>query len=350
MADIIVAPLEERHFDKWSELVSTSEEGSVYSLPAYLEVLCRATGGRFQVLGAMRGEELVGGVATYEERHPYGDALTNRPLLYYNGVVLRSYDTRYPSEVVSRRIAAMYALAGHLSRTAHARVILHNRAVLDVRPFVAHGWTARPAYSYVVPIDDLRAAWDRVAQNLRRLITRAEQHGITVSDDEDFDAFFALHNQVHERKDAPLYLPKQAFQAYFAELHARGLCRLFLARMPDGRAVAGQLVLLGAHAVSHTVCAGSDAATMNLGTTPFLRWKAFERLSALGYRANDLTDAALNSVTRFKSQLGGTLVTNMVVVRPPALRYRVHQGWRQGRIRAQMLAMGAARRVLGRRS
>jgi hypothetical protein len=66
-------------------------------------------------------------------------------------------------------------------------------------------------------------------------------------------------------------------------------------------------VILGKHEVSHSVSAAADPKYLKTGATAFLRWKVFEALSALGYKANDLTDAALNSVAHFKSQLGGTL-------------------------------------------
>lgn len=74
--------------------------------------------------------------------------------------------------------------------------------------------------------------------------------------------------------------------------------------------------------MSHTVAAAFDAEYMQLGATAFLRWNAFEHLSRLGYEANDLTDATLNPVTHFKSQLGGDLKTNLVLVYPDSLRYK----------------------------
>lgn len=314
--ELQVRALAEHEYDAWNQMVERSAEGSLYATPDYLIALCRATGGTFKILAALRGEEIVGGVPLYEQRGPAGPIVHNRLLLYYNGLVLREYDTRYPSERTSRQIAAMEALAAHLHASDYATLALYNRAIVDVRPFLRRGWDARPSYSYVVDLHDLPAAWGRVVQNLRRLIGRAEQHGVVCTDEDDFDAFFRLHDMVHQRKEAPLYLPYDRFREYFQTLRARDLCRLFLARLPDGTPAAGQLVLLGRHPVSHTVCAGADAQSLNLGTTPFLRWKAFERLAALGYKGNDLTDAALNDVTRFKSQFGGTLTVNMMVARP----------------------------------
>ena len=73
------------------------------------------------------------------------------------------------------------------------------------------------------------------------------------------------------------------------------------------------------------MCAAADVEHLSMGSTPFLRWNSFEALSKLGYAANDLTDAGLNDVTRFKSQLGGDLVTNWVIARPETIRYRLYR-------------------------
>jgi hypothetical protein len=80
--------------------------------------------------------------------------------------------------------------------------------------------------------------------------------------------------------------------------------------------MASQLVLLGSHPVCHTVSAGTDSEYMKSGVSAFLRWKSFERLSEMGYKGNDMTDAALNPVTHFKSQFGGDLHLNLVLTKP----------------------------------
>ena len=84
---------------------------------------------------------------------------------------------------------------------------------------------------------------------------------------------------------------------------------------------AAQLVLLGPHLVSHTACAGADPEYNKQGASAFLRWSAFEALATLGYKGNDLTDATLNPVTHFKSQLGGALELSLVLQSPRSRRY-----------------------------
>lgn len=315
--------LAESEFAAWNAVVCRSAEGSIYSTPEYLDVLCRATGGSFRILAATRGDEILGGVALYERRSPAGVFVGPRLLLYYNGIVLRRFETRYPSQVTSRSNEILEALAEGLARLGLGRVELRCRSPLtDVRVLLAKGWSARPQYTYVVPLTDLEALRGRMEHNLRRLVDRCAAQGLTVTEDDDFESFFRLHAQVHERKGAKLYLPREDFRRYFETLRTAGLARLYHARLPGGASVSTQLVLAGGHPVFHTVAAGSDAAHLKLGATAFLRWSVFERLAALGAAANDLTDAALNPVTHFKSQLGGNLEMCLLVEAPESAAFR----------------------------
>jgi hypothetical protein len=319
-----VVALEPAAYEEWDGFVATSPDGAIYATTAYLDALCAAAGGRFRVMAVRRGDELAGGLALYERESAFGTYVSPRLLLYYNGLVLRRYDTKYPSQQTSRDVEALSLLADALSARGYGHVLLKNReTVEDVRPFLARGWVARPSYSYVVPLADPPALWQRMEQNLRRLVTRCEtRDGLRVSDDDDFDAFYRLHEVTLGRRGVAAYLPREAFAGYVARLRAAGLARLFQARLPDGRVIASQLVLLGRHPVTHTVSAAGDPEFNKLGAQAFLRWKTFEALAGLGYKANDLTDAALNPVTHFKAQLGGDLAVSLVLEAPGTRSFR----------------------------
>ena len=295
--------LSEQEYDKWNQFLSNTPGGSIYSTPEYLDILCEAGGGTFKILVALKHDEIVGGVGLYERKSTFGSYIATRLLLYYNGLVLQERQTKYPSQRTSFHLKILSALEETLSEAGYASLQLKNRSNFDdARLFMARGWGARLTYTYVVDFSDLEQTWNRVEQNLRRLIKRCSDQGIQFTTDDDFESLYQLHSQTHKRKGAPLYLPNQQFKRYFERLQSKDLCRLFHARLPDGQSISSQLVLLGNHPVSHSVCAGADTEHLKLGATTFLRWKAFENLSNLGYQANDLTDAALNPVTRFKSQ------------------------------------------------
>jgi len=57
-SEIRVEPLREAEFDEWTDFVTACPDGTICSIPRYLDPLCCAAGGRFVVLGARRGGEL----------------------------------------------------------------------------------------------------------------------------------------------------------------------------------------------------------------------------------------------------------------------------------------------------
>jgi hypothetical protein len=187
-----------------------------------------------------------------------------------------------------------------------------------------------------------------VEGNFRRLIRRCDREGFRLVEDEDFDRFFELHLETRDRKGTSLYLPREDFRVYFTRLRDAGLARLYHARTADGTSAAAQLVLLG-HPVTHSVCAGADPRWLRSGASVFLRWQVCEALAAEGYEANDLTDAALNPVSRFKSQLGAELQLCLVANRRPSLRWRLRGAVRSPRAIARRARDLLARRQSGRR-
>jgi hypothetical protein len=312
-----VRELSREEYPEWSRFVDQSSAGGPYASTEYLDALCEATGGRYEVVAVFRGQDIVGGVALYEERHRLGTVVKPRLLLQYNGPVFKTYDTKYPSVKTARYVDTARALLDHLAGRRYARLRLKCRSpVRDARPFLSSGWQVHPSYTYVVSLRDLPSAWSKVEQNLRRLIERCRRTGMTMTEDDDFASFYRMHHGTHDRKGASLYLPRDAFERFFRRLRSAGMCRLYHARIEDGRSVSAQLVLASGHPVTHTVSAGADPEYLRSGASAFLRWSAFEDLASRGYEANDLTDAALNPVTHFKSQFGGDLEPCLVMSRP----------------------------------
>jgi hypothetical protein len=350
MSKLSVTTLRPEEFTEWRTFVSRSPDGSVYAEPEYLDALASVTGANFRIVGVRRAQALVCGVALYETRSALrGRHAGPRLLLYYHGPIFAPYDGAYPSQQTSRDLEIQSALLDYLSSMRFDSMILKSRStVRDVRSYLDRGWQASPSYTYVVPLTDLKQHWQLVEGNLRRLIKRCmETDQLRFTDDEDFDSFFRLHSLTLGRRKVPTYLPEPEFRNFITRLRAAGIARLHHARLPNGAAIASQLVLLGKHPVSHTVCAGMDPEYGRLGASAFLRWRAFETLAALGYEANDLTDAALNSVTHFKSQLGGRLETALVLTAPQSRRQHAGQAI-ECTLRLPRSAICRLMRVLGR--
>jgi hypothetical protein len=293
----------------------------------------------------------VGGLPLYEQASKKGVFVSPRLLLYYLGPVLKASESKYPSQQSAQNLATMGALADEVARMSYAKVTLRGRhTVSDVRAFLAKGWNSGPSYSYVVPLHDLSGQWKRVEQNLRRLVDRCAEQNIRHTEDDDFESFLRLHKLTMTHHDAALYLPDAQFRRWFETLHSSGLCRLFHARASGGASIAAQIVLLGDHPVSHTVSAAIDPEHRRLGAAAFLRWRTFEWLARHGKAGNDLTDATLNSVTHFKSQLGGELVTNLVLETRGTKRWRATSAFEGAYTGLRRGAGSVVRRILKRNS
>jgi hypothetical protein len=342
--ELVVSQLAEGDYADWNAFVAGAPTGSLYARTEYLDALCGATGSRFRVLAVRQGDQLLGGVGLYEETTPFGVIVSPRLLLYYNGPVLRQADSKYPSEQTARALKTLTALESELRGGRYGIVKLRGRPPLvDARPFLAQGWRGNPGYTYVVSITDLEQTRGRIEQNLRRLIDRCDRTGFTFTVDDDFDSFFRLHSSTMDRVDFRVYLTAPVFRRFYETLSQQGLAQIFHARLSDGQSAAAQLVLLG-HPVTHTVAAGADPAHMKSGVTAFLRWKVFEHLFAAGHQANDLTDASLNPVTHFKSQLGGNLEPHLELWSPESSRFR----WGQRAAALERSAKGTARAIVRR--
>ena len=278
---------------------------------------------RFRVMALIVNGKYAGGIAPFERPTRWGSVLEPRLLLQYNSLVPGDSESKYPSHRASNTIKITDKIAEFIEAQEYAKTLLKCRwPFVDVRAFLQRGWQATPSYTYIVPLSDLKRQWNLVDRNLKRLIRRCDNDGLFMTIDDDFESFYRMHRETHHRKGAPIYLPKAKFADYFNELHESGLARLYHARLPDGASIAAQLVLAGDHPVCETVSACADGQHLKTGANAFLRWKVFEHLAADGYTHNDLTDASLNSVTRFKSQFGGDLRLCFVLSYPSSRRYR----------------------------
>ena len=108
--------------------VATAEMGSAYGLPGYVDVVRDVTGGGMRVVVARRGDEIAGGLTILERKAPIGTFVSPRLLMYYNGFVLRDYETRYPSERVARQLEVVAALAEHVATLGYGSLALRREA------------------------------------------------------------------------------------------------------------------------------------------------------------------------------------------------------------------------------
>jgi hypothetical protein len=247
-----------------------------------------------------------------------------RPLLYYNGLVISDFESKYPSVTSSRQTEVVNAILNELEGGKYASAEMSSTYPFnDFRPFLARGWHLWPRYTYIVPIADLTKQWEHVEQNIRRLISRCEREGMRLELSEDADAFYNLNKNTYLRKGVTPYISQEKFSQLYRSLKGCDACQIYFALTPDGQRAAGQIVLFSKHPTTHTWMAGSDPNFLQSGASAFLRWKAFEDLNKRGYQYNDLTDAMIDKVAKFKSQFGGRLESSFVIYKEISSKLRL---------------------------
>jgi hypothetical protein len=306
--------LDPSEYEKWDRFVDTTQLGCIYNQTFFLDPLCQAFGTQFRILAVFKGDQMVGGIALHYNPGKYGDMVHLRPLLYYNGLVIDNFESKYPSITSSRQTEVVNAILDELEGGRYAAAeISSTHSFEDYRPFLNRGWRLWPRYTYVVPIADLSKQWESVEQNLRRLISRCEREGMTLEISDDAELFYAMNKNTYLRKGVEPYLGRDEFIQLHKSLRECNACQIYFALTPDGQRAAAQVVLFSKHPLTHTWMAGSDPQFLQSGASAFLRWKVFEDLNRRGYQYNDLTDAMIDRVARFKSQFGGRLEPSFVI-------------------------------------
>ena len=337
MAKVAVTEMTPGDDAAWDQFVAAAYGGTAFHTAAYHRSLAEVTGGRAVFIGAVKGSEIVGGVPLLIYRSAAGEFVNNRLLLHYNGLVLarrlsldraasipQARDSSERIEVVSKLEAAIAAYN-------FGSVTLHQAGIdYDLRPFHLAGWRSAPTYTYIMPLfpesgADISRLLSAADKNIRRLVRKAGDNGLTVTEDLETSELYRLHRSTAERKGAPLYLPQDQFDTLIRRLHAASICRVFQARLADGTIIAAEVVMVGPGRDSHAVCAAADPQHQALGINPFLRFGVFERLQASGIVSNDLTNASLDTVGKFKAELGAELRMNCVLTSRLSAKYRLNQ-------------------------
>lgn len=323
--DLKVRYLDPSEYDLWDRFVDESPQGSIYNQSYFLETFCSVSGGQFRILAVFKQDELQGGIGLHYRKSRYGDMIRLQAPLYYNGFVLKRFDSKYPSINSSREVEVIRMILDELENGTYASAELSSRFTFDdPRSLLWRGWQVWPRYTYVVQIQDMNRQWEKVEQNLRRLISRCEKEGMTLEPSNDADAFYSMHESTYRRKGTRPYLNREQFLHLHRALSERNACQIYFATTATGIRAASQIVLMSKHPVTHTWLAGSDPEFLRSGASAFLRWKAFEDLQQRGYEYNDLTDAMNETVAKFKGQFGGDLRSSFVLYKTFSSKLRTH--------------------------
>jgi CelD/BcsL family acetyltransferase involved in cellulose biosynthesis len=317
MPDFEIRALGENEFSLWDDFVDQSPQGSIYSKSFWLRAMSELTNAQFKILSAFKGGTICGGIGLCFRKTIIGNVVFRPVLANYSSIVLRKFDTKYPSRVTSDSMELIRSLMSELETKEYALVRIENRpAIDDIRAFSWNHWDIDVHYTYEVPLHDLESLKSVVAHSIHKQIRKCEEAGIRISVVDDCERFYSLYKMSFERmnRGGP-QIDEYRFKKLYGELTQHGCCKTYFASLENGEAVSARIVLFTKNEVAHDWVAGADPHYFQTGATPFLLWQVIQDMSQQGYKYLDLNGANQESIAKFKSEFGGRLVPYYLVSR-----------------------------------
>lgn len=294
---------DERAQARWEALWAASPQRSPFSALPYVRAVAEVIGVQVEMhLVEDEGTDAAGALVLWRRRGPYRQVVVP-PFTPYAALVTR--DAVDEAAVHARR-SPLEALAHALERRFHLLRFALPPAFTDMRPFLWRGWTARPFYTYHLPLagpEPLAARW---SSNARRTYQK-EAGGFRLDEPSGRDAAATVAQLCagsyarHGRRP-----PLDAGRLGDLIVRAReaGLVRLFTVT-PEGadRPSGGLAVLHDGREAAYWAAGSEPGAAMTV-----LLGKALPHLCRDGLSRLDFVGANTPSIAEFKRRFGPILV------------------------------------------
>ncbi len=158
-------------YDEWDEFVARSEQGTIFSSTTWLELM----GQPYQIWGYYKGNNLIGGMANFDEP---------APLTPFQGILVEPTNSKYVTEM-SRHQEVAKALIPYCPDT-----FCNHYTFPDIRPFKWAGWNADVKYTYVVDLRDAGKLQDSLDRQTRYDINNVDSRPIPCSLADFYDLYY----------------------------------------------------------------------------------------------------------------------------------------------------------------
>ncbi len=305
-----VRALAKEEFRDWDKLVSESQQGTLFHKSFWLE----ASNLPFVILGCFdSNDQILGGIPLpYQKK--FGFTIVRHPSLTpYLGVVFRKNDSKYV-KCISREKEIACCLAEKVREMAHFAYIGFSFDFVDIQPFIWQRYASRVRYTYVLELDNLEDAWQRMDAKRRNDITRAEKDGICVGDGDDFDCILALVDKTFARQGKKKKASRAVALRYNEVLSRKGRCKAFVARDKEGIAIA-TVYIAWDEKRSYYLLGGYDSENRHHGASAIAMWEAIRfTKEELGLNEFDFEGSMVPAIERFFRKFGGRITPHYVAI------------------------------------
>ena len=282
----------------WLELVAEAPDATAFHLPAWARAVAGTYGYSSAVLAHRdRSGRVAAGIPVARVRRFSGRALVSLPFT----------DRCAPLARDDESLGSL--AAGVVDWSRRHGLPVEVRGAIPATP----GWTQ--VVAGVEHVLDLRAGAEslrgRFSATHRRWLRQAERSGLHVRigrSADEMETFYGLHLLTRRRQGVPVQ-PRRFFDAIWRHLIAPGHGAVLLARMPDGRAVAG-MVVLASNGTAIVKFQASDATSWQLRPNHLCCWTAIRWAADTGHRRLEFgrTETRHAGLQQWKAGWGGDAV------------------------------------------
>ncbi len=282
--------------------MSISPHGNVYSKVFWLQSVSDVLKYEYDIAAIYKGDEIVAGIGVFH-KHNMMKIPTLTPRL---SPILRVRDTKYRSKLYHENDELLKTLANFL-KTHYKRVALSTISRIDnVRAFIWCGYTVEVKYTFINEIENISS--DIFSHSTRKQIKKCEKGSVSVIDESNPEVFWQILKLTFEKKKHPLSIGKNEFIKLYEKINATDCCRMFFALLDDQPVSARIILYTHENDTVYDWVAGTDPDYFKTGVTSYLVYETMKYFSKRGFKYFDWNGANIESIARFKSNFGGTLI------------------------------------------
>ena len=316
-ANFEVVELSESQPGVWDELLSASEQATIFCSREFSQALFAATDQAYRFLVCFRGDSVVAGLPVFRVNRGGIRLAQQPPLVPHLGLLLPGSATGAHVRTVEFNVEqAVGALSKWLAGRFDYVSLSHHPSLIDVRPFTWQSYRAQTCYTY--RIDLAGFSMESVHSSVRKQVAKGEKEGLRAEPSEDLRPLQKLVSMSYERHGRKAPFGETYLATLFRELSRTGNATLWYARDRRERILSGR-VLLKSGDVIYDWVAGADPSHYESGATPFLLYHLINRFKE-GHRVFDLMGANTPTIAVFKSNFGGAITPYHLTTRTTSVR------------------------------
>jgi hypothetical protein len=305
--------IEPSYYEKWNNFVSKCPTGNIFIKTFWLESIVAEIGGKYELVGCFKGDELVGGCLLYLP-NPRWRIVSLPPYTTYNGIAYMPSSSKYKYKCEKWVLDITTSLRDFFEQHYDYVILINSPEVTDIRAFEWTGWEVVVRYTYLLRFDTLNNPTEYIAPDIKRCAKLAVQNGVEVVQTCGIDKLVELVEKTCERQDVSYPFLHSLFPSLCYSLIEKNIGRIYLAQTQEGEAIAGCLIVFD-EAKSYYVVAGADYRYFDKHGNQLLATTVIKDVASQR-SCFDLCGAFIRTVSFNKSQWGGGLVPHYMVRKP----------------------------------